>query len=193
MTTSPRPLRADAARNREKIVAAARETFAEAGLTAQMDDIAARAGVGVGTLYRHFPTKDALVQALVLDHFARFTELGREALAREDADAWTAFSDFMWQCAERHEEDRALNEVLSSQPAELPRQCAFDTGLAEVTSELMRRAQDAGAVRRDALPTDVPLLMCGLGAVLQSRWGEDAWRRYLTIGLDGLRASPGAR
>lgn len=187
-TSSPRPLRADAVRNREKIVAAAREVLAEYGLTAQMDDIARRAGVGVGTLYRHFPTKDALVRALVLDRFTMFAGFGREALAREGDDPWAVFSDWMWRCAEHHHADRALSELLSSFPAEIPRQAARETGLADVTAEMVRRARNAGVVRADATPQDVPLLMCGLGAVLHSHWGEDAWRRYFTIGLDGLKA-----
>jgi AcrR family transcriptional regulator len=157
-----------------------------------MDDIAGRAGVGVGTVYRHFPTKDALVRALVFEHMSGFATLGREALER-DVEPWTAFADWMWRCAEHHHEDRALCQVLASESGELPRQAALETGLQEVSGELMRRAQEAGAVRADAVVFDIPLVMCGLGAVLQSQWGPEAWRRYFTLVLDGLRACDGER
>ena len=110
------PRRADAQRNREKILVAARETFAECGLPAQMEDIAGRAGVGVGTLYRHFPTKDALLSELVRDHFDRFAERGRAALA-DGGDPWEVLSAHLWACAEQNREDRALAQVLASQPA----------------------------------------------------------------------------
>ena len=77
---APRPLRADARRNRERVIAAARVVFAEQGRDAQMDDVASRAGVGVGTVYRHFPTKEALIEALAIDRFERSSALGHEAL-----------------------------------------------------------------------------------------------------------------
>src|ERR1700756_2007672 len=81
---APRPLRADAARNRERVLAAAREAFAEYGRDAQMEDVARRAGVGVGTVYRHFATKEALVDALLETRFRQAMERAREALALED-------------------------------------------------------------------------------------------------------------
>ena len=86
-TIAPRPLRADARRNRERVLAAAGAAFAEAGFDAQVEDIARRAGVGVGTLYRHFPTKDALVDALAEAHFGHLADLLEAALGRE-GDPW---------------------------------------------------------------------------------------------------------
>src|SRR5688572_33033457 len=101
MDTATKPLRADARRNRERIVAAARAAFAEYGLDAQMDEIARRAELGVGTLYRHFPTKDALVAALVEARMSRMAELGREVLAG-DGDPAADFERFIRSCAGQH-------------------------------------------------------------------------------------------
>jgi AcrR family transcriptional regulator len=185
-TIESRPLRADARRNRAKIVEAARATFAEYGLETQMDEIARRAGVGVGTLYRHFPTKRALVRAIVQDHMERMAVLGRELL-EQAGDPWETFSGFLRMCGERNLSDRSLAQVLSSEPAETFQTAAEESGLRDVGGELLRRARDAGAARADAAVDDIPILMCGLGGVLES-WGEEAGRRYVTIMLDGLRA-----
>jgi AcrR family transcriptional regulator len=183
-TTDRRPLRADAVRNRAKIVEAAKAAFAERGLQTQMEDVARRAGVGVGTVYRHFPTKDALVRALVYDKMARMSEIAREAL-ESDLAPWEAFQSVFWRGAENQIADRALREVVASQPQEVFQQAADETQLEHRMAELLRRAQAAGAVRPELEPADVPLVMCGLAAVLQS--GRD-WERYLTFMLDGFRA-----
>jgi AcrR family transcriptional regulator len=185
-STEPRPQRADARRNRAKIVEAAQGCFAETGLETQMDDIARRAGVGVGTLYRHFPTKDALVQAIVHDHMASMAALGTELLAHE-GDPWEIFAGFLRTCSERSLSDRALAQVLSTQPAETFQNAAQTTGLRDVGGELLRRAQADRTARADATIDDIPIVMCGLGGVLESH-GTDAGRRYMTIMLDGLRA-----
>jgi AcrR family transcriptional regulator len=189
MTTpdaTTRPLRADAQRNRDKIVAAARDCFSEDGLDAQMEDVARRAGVGVGTVYRHFPTKDALVRALVVAQMEAMTARGPEFLAEADRDAWGAFSGFMRACAGKHEGDRGLAQVISTQPAESFIDVAMDTGLMKVTGQLLVAAQEAGVARRDLVATDVCLTMCGLSAVLES-FGEAGGRRYLEMMLDGMR------
>src|SRR5688500_19673412 len=110
----PRAQRADARRNREAIVEAARELMATDGTDAQMDDIARAAGVGVGTVYRHFPTKDDLIVALVGDRFARLAERAAEALSEDDP--WEAFCDLMRYSAEIQIRDRALSEFISSTP-----------------------------------------------------------------------------
>jgi AcrR family transcriptional regulator len=189
MTTpdaTTRPLRADAQRNRDKIVAAARDCFSEDGLDAQMEDVARRAGVGVGTVYRHFPTKDALVRALVVAQMEAMTARGPEFLAEADRDPWGAFSGFMRACAGKHEGDRGLAQVISTQPAESFIDVAMDTGLMKVTGQLLVAAQEAGVARRDLVATDVGLTMCGLSAVLES-FGEAGGRRYLEMMLDGMR------
>jgi AcrR family transcriptional regulator len=189
MTTpdaTTRPLRADAQRNRDKIVCAARECFSEDGLDAQMEDVARRAGVGVGTVYRHFPTKDALVRALVVSQMEAMTARAPEFLAEAERDAWGAFSGFMRACAGKHEGDRGLAQVISTQPAESFIDVAMDTGLMRVTGQLLVAAQEAGAARRDLVATDVGLTMCGLSAVLES-FGEAGGRRYLELMLSGMR------
>ena len=111
---STRPPRADARRNRARVLEAARTCFGESGLEAQVDEIARCAGVGVGTVYRHFPTKEALYEALASDHFLRLAATAREALG--GADSWEAFSGFMRRAAELQASDRALAEVMAAQP-----------------------------------------------------------------------------
>ena len=181
-------LRADARRNREAVLAAARERFGECGLECQMEDIARTAGVGVGTVYRHFPTKGDLIAALVSDRFGRLAERAEEALAQEDP--WEAFCDLMRYSAEHQVRDRALSEFLSSQP-QLAQHEAVQSGLADLTAQLIAKAQRAGAMRKDAVIEDVPTLICGLGAVTAGAAGnmpELNWERYVEIMLDGLRA-----
>ena len=186
-TAAPKPQRADARRNREKIVAAARSAFAEYGLEAQMDEIARRADVGVGTLYRHFPTKDAMVRAIVHTHMEGMAERGREVLAKGDADPWDAFAGFMRLCGEKHLRDRGLAQVMSSQPARTFEQAAVESGLVDTMDQLLRRAQKSGQARADAQVQDVPLVMCAIGAVLES-WGEPGARRFMELVLDGFGA-----
>lgn len=189
MTPPNRPQRADAQRNREKILEAAMRAFAETGLTTQMEDLARQAGVGVGTLYRHFPTKEDLVRALIVVHMAGMAEEAGRRLADVDADPWENFAGFLRQNAERHEQDRVLSQVLATQPSSWFRHAAVvETELAERASALMARAQAAGVVRPDARGEDIPIIMCGLSAVREAEWGPTASQRYLSLMLDGLRA-----
>jgi AcrR family transcriptional regulator len=181
-------LRADARRNREAVLAAARERFGKCGLDCQMEDIARTAGVGVGTVYRHFPTKGDLLAALVTDRFRRLAARAEQALAEDDP--WQAFCDLMRYSAEFQVRDRALSEFLSSQP-QLGQHEAVQSGLADLTAELIAKAQRTGGMRKDAVIEDVPTLICGLGAVTAGAAGnmpELNWERYVEIMLDGLRA-----
>src|SRR3954467_1980082 len=109
-----RPLRADARRNRERVLTAARAVFAAQGHEAQMDDVARQAEVGVGTVYRHFPTKEALIEALALEAFAHGAASAREAL--EIADPWEALAHALWAAAEILAGDRALAELMALLP-----------------------------------------------------------------------------
>jgi AcrR family transcriptional regulator len=180
-------MRADARRNREKVLKAGRKCLADDGLDAQMEDIARRAKVGVGTVYRHFPTKDALVEALAAERFKGLTEKAREAL--DDPDPWAGFAEFMHYSASVQANDRALSEIMGARP-EVMSEAAEESGLFEPVSKLIAKAQKAGSLRRDVVPEDVPLLMCGLARAPRrdSKGPESNWERYLGIVLDGLRA-----
>jgi AcrR family transcriptional regulator len=181
----PRAERADARRNRRRVLTAARRCMARDGLAAQMEEIARDAGLGVGTIYRHFPTKDDLVDALAVARFERLAELAREAL--EQPEPWPAFERFVRASAKIQHEDRALSEVLVSRPQTM-QAAAERVGILGLTAELMRRAQDAGELREDAEPTDVPMLLCALAGT--HRMPKMDPERYIAIALDGLR-SPG--
>ncbi len=178
-----RPMRADARRNRERIVKAARAVFAQYGRDAQMDDVARKAKLGVGTLYRHFPTKEALVQALAADKFERLQVAASECLQIEDC--WEAFAGFVRATARQMAADRALYEAVQGADA---RGAAEAAGLRETVTELIRRAQAAGTVRADFDIEDIPMFMCSLGAAIQMAGGDTArWERHLELMLDGLR------
>lgn len=182
---SPRPLRADARRNRERIMAAARACFASDGLEAQMDDVARRARVGVGTLYRHFPDKQALLSALAAERFGQLAELAAGALEIEEP--WQAFRTFMWRSAELASTDRAHCQVLGATPEHESPELE---SLRARTAELVRRGKLAGSIRTDFQPDDVPVIMCALGRVMERAHGAEPvpWQRYLSLVLDGVRA-----
>jgi AcrR family transcriptional regulator len=182
-----RPLRADARRNHAAIVRAARAVFARHGRDAQMDDVARRAKVGVGTLYRHFPTKEALLAALAEDRFRQLAALAQRAL--EIDDPWEGLVDFMHEGTKLHASDRALGELLVGEPG-MMRDAAFATqGLQPAIEQLVARAQAAGAVRGDARWEDIPMAFCALCHVEGPP--RASWQRLLALVLAGLRA-PGA-
>ena len=190
-TTAERPLRADARRNRERVLEAARRCFADDGLDAQIFDIARAAKVGVGTVYRHFPTKQALAEAIAADHFDRLAARAREAL--DEPDPWAGFSAFLRDSAQRQAGDRALAEVMAAEPEVMCDAASRRPDLHDALAELVHRAQEAGKLRADLVPADVPMLICGIGrATLAGSKGPTmSPRRYLEIVLDGLRA-PGS-
>src|SRR3954452_22069013 len=129
-----RPLRADARRNRQAIVRAARAVFARDGRQAQMDDVARRAKVGIGTVYRHFPTKEALLEALAQDRFDQMAAFAKDAFEVEDA--WESLDGFLRRCIELQASDRALSEVLQEQPV-LMGEAARRSGLFDAADALV--------------------------------------------------------
>jgi AcrR family transcriptional regulator len=177
-----KPLRADARRNRERILKAARVVFAHEGIHSQIDDVAKRAKVGVGTVYRHFPTKEALLDALVREHFDEIAGFAREAVEREDA--WEGFCELMWRAAGHNAQDMAFCEAIASSDKSA---IIEEVGLMSSTRELIARAKQLGRMRPDATEDDVAIMMIGASAVMRSH--PDAWRRHITLMLDGLRAS----
>jgi AcrR family transcriptional regulator len=187
--TEPKPLRADARRNREAIVKAARKVFSDKGQDAQMDDIARRAKVGVGTVYRHFPTKEALLEELVRESFRELAQMWIDALERPDP--WDTFVELMWRSAELHAGDRAFTEVIAEAKMAVADRAAVETGLNDSLMDLVKRCQAAGTMREDLAIEDLQALFCGLGAVMARDPGDGrVWRRYLTLMIDGLRPAP---
>lgn len=180
-------LRADARRNREAVMAAAKKLFADQGLDAQMPDVAHAAKVGVGTVYRHFPTKDHLIGALVAERFERLAENVRENLGTEDP--WEGFAGFIRFATQIQADDRGLCEVIGSRP-ELMDAAARAAGLPELCDRLVKRAQDAGELRPDIEWEDIPMIACGLGSVTRATVGPamGRWPRLVELILDGLRA-----
>jgi len=188
--STERPLRADAARNRAKVLDGARKAFSVEGLDAEMADVAKRAGVGVGTVYRHFPTKEALTTALAADHFQRMADMTEEAL-EAGGDPWDAFEALIWRAAEYTAGDIGMCEVLAQTTTTQSVAILADESerLRAATFALVERAKQTGVMREDATAWDVPTMMCGFGkiAVIEARGGPMSWRRYLELMLDGMR------
>jgi AcrR family transcriptional regulator len=183
-SVSSRPRRADAERNRSRILAAASELFAERGLDASMPELAERAGVGVGTVYRAFPDKDHLLGAVVAE---RLRWLAGEIEAAIDAtEPWTAFTDVIWKGATLHVKDRAFHQCMRA-AIELPEVREARGRTLDAFQRLIERAQASGAMRGDVVAEDIPMLMAGVGLSRAAEPGA-AWERHLAVVLDGLRA-----
>jgi AcrR family transcriptional regulator len=185
-----RALRADARRNRQAVIDAARHLFAEKGLDAQVPDVAREANVGVGTVYRHFPTKDQLIAAIAAEHFDRIADRAREAL--DSADAWAGLCDFIRFSVQIQADDRGLCEVMGYRP-DLMDSAARAAGLVELSQQLVKRAQECGQLRPDVHWQDIPMIACSLGHVTHGNPPPSSgrWPRLVEIILDGLRA-PGS-
>jgi AcrR family transcriptional regulator len=189
---APRALRADARRNREAVIAAAKRLFADEGLDAQMPDVAKAARVGVGTVYRHFPTKEDLIAALAAERFERLAEKARDAIGAEDP--WEGLCDFIRFSAQIQADDRGLCEVMGSRP-EVMEVSAYAVGLDELAAEMVKRAKGSGKLRKDLEWRDIPMIACGLGRITPAEMGPATgrWPRLVEIIIDGLRAPGSAK
>ncbi|WP_369830874.1 TetR/AcrR family transcriptional regulator [Mycobacterium sp. 1245852.3] len=188
-----RPLRKDAERNRQRVVEAARDLFASRGLEATLNDVAHHAGVGVGTVYRRFPTKESLVEAIFEDGIDEATALAESAL--QEKNSWRGFVGFFEQFCELTATDRGLREAVFSKAYGGDRVEASRLRLTPAISKLVERAKDDGYLRPDVSTTDMPFLALLAGTVSEyaGHVEPQLWRRYLAIFLDGLRPRRGQR
>lgn len=188
MTAEPRrALRADAERNRQRVLQAARELFADKGMEATLNDVAHHANLGVGTVYRRFATKEELVDAIFEDAIDQVVELAESAEQQENS--WDAFVWFVEHLCELTATDRGLREmVYSTAYGGRGVECARDR-LTPHMVKLVKRARDDGYLRPDIEHTDMPIL--GLLAGTVSQWAghvePELWRRYTALLLEGMR------
>jgi AcrR family transcriptional regulator len=187
MSTDQRTLRADARRNRERIMSSGRVLFARDGPEAQMDEIAAHAGVGIGTVYRHFPTKEALLTEMVRVRFQEFAAIA--TLAEDAVDPRDALETVMRRSAEAVEGDVGFQlAMMGSDQLEWEGIEEQKAVLAAVLTRIIRRAVSAGVVRDDFTFEDFGMVMCGVTSTMYYKPGSADWRRHLAIILHGVRA-----
>jgi AcrR family transcriptional regulator len=187
-----RPLRRDAERNRQRILDAARVVFADRGLSGSHDDIAREAGVGVGTVYRRFPDKEQLIDALFEARIQEIADVARAAV--DHPDPWEALVGFLMRTQELQSQDRGLKELVLGGSRGAERAVAARSLIAPLAGQILQRAKDAGAVRSDFELTDLPMIQLAIGTIAESSRdiAPDIWRRTMTLVIDGLRAE-GAR
>ena len=183
-----RPKRADARRNYEKVLAAAREAFAEGGESTALEEIARRAGVGIGTLYRHFPNRQALVEAL---YVGEVEEVCRSAAEVEDADPWEALSGWFERFIGYIATKQALaHELLNYLDRDAKLFKISRASLFEAGEPLLTRAQEAGVVRADVGIAEVIQMVMGIAKIPAADPAQN--QHILRVALDGLRYRPGA-
>ncbi|MEU5031846.1 TetR/AcrR family transcriptional regulator [Streptomyces milbemycinicus] len=187
MSPGARPLRADAARNRDKLLAAAAEVFGERGLDAPLEEIARRAKVSIGTLYNHFPTREAFFDAIFPGRLAALDRLAATAAA--DPDPWNGFVGFVEGMFALQAEDRGLNDAMTKRfplAPDLNDVCRRGDGV----EQIIARAKDSGQLRPDFEPQDLATLIWAMSKVIGESMdvAPQAWRRCLAFFLDGLRA-----
>lgn len=183
-----RPLRVDAERNLSRLLDVAREAFAEEGLGVSVEAIARRAGIGKGTVFRRFETKEQLIAAVIRDRLEEGTRLASALLNEPDAGA--ALREFMRLGASLQARDRGFFEAVAQTGLTDEQLQSAKAELIELTAALLGRAQEQGAVRADVTPEDVIMLQCAsvqAGAPFHAAT-PDLWRRYVDIAFDGLRA-----
>jgi AcrR family transcriptional regulator len=179
-------LRRDAERNRQRILEAARQGFAERGLGITLDEIARLAGVGVGTVYRRFPNKEELIDALFEDRIGEVAALAESLLS--EPDAWRALTTFLEGAVRLLASDRGLRELVLGSKYGPERVLRGRDRIKPLAERLVSRAQESGALRADMSATDIPLILFMIDAVVDATREVDpeAWRRALGMVLDGL-------
>jgi AcrR family transcriptional regulator len=182
-----RPLRSDAERNRRRILRAAAEVFTERGLDATLDDVAHHAGVGVGTVYRRFPDKEALVEELFTERIDALVADSEKACTASDP--WTGLTWYLEHVAETFTGNLGFRQLMMFGTYGATCSGYARDRMRPVVTRLVERAQAAGQVRRDLAPTDIPfILLMVTGAAEHARdVRRDVWRRYLALILDGMR------
>ncbi len=182
-----RPLRADAERNRRKLLDAAADLFARKGLSVGLDEIARHAGVGVGTAYRRFPDKEQLIAALFEDRVEQVVALAEQAAERDDA--WAGLEEFLSRNVQLQSTDQGLKELVFGSPLGRARVESARARIMPAVVRIVARAQAAGQLRGDVEHTDIALtvfMLTGLADITRGTH-PDVWRRHLRIVLDGLR------
>ena len=188
--TAPRPLRRDAQRNRDRLVAVARDVFAEHGLDAPVEEIARRAEVGVGTLYRRFPAKEDLIDAVFEDTLAELLAIARESLEADDA--WEGFSSYVERVVELNASNRGLHAVIGPHAHGRARLDRVRRRMRPLVGKLIARAQAEGTLRSDFKGHDLRMIFAATGRVIELAPDEPQLRRrFLGFLLDGLRADGG--
>ena len=183
-----RPLRRDARENRERILEAAQGAFAEFGTEASVEEIACRASVGIGTLYRRFPTKDALIDAVFENHLDRIAAAAERAL--EEPDAWEALLGYLAFVVGLQAADRGFSEIVGSNLRNEELLARARTRLRPLVQRLIVQAQEAGELRADVVYEDISVLLWTTGRVVDATRdvAPEFWERYLALTADGLRA-----
>ena len=189
-SSSDKPLRKDAERNRRRILDAARELFAQRGLEATLNDVAHHAGVGVGTVYRRFPDKSELIDSLFEEDFEEMVGRAEQALA--DPDPWNGIVGFLTGTAEAQFADKGLQDLLTETPEGMARIARVRRRLLPLVTELIARAQSAGQLRDDVHASDLAMAQLMVASVIDSarEVAPELWRRYLELILRGM-AGPG--
>lgn len=187
--TPARPLRSDAARNRARILAAASELFAVEGIDASLEEVAARAGVGVGTLYRRFGDREGLIDALFEDQIEEVVALAERALGFDDP--WAGLVFFLRRSTALSVVDRGLRQAVVSPGRGLERAAHARDKIAPLATQLLDRARDSGRLRGDLGAFDIPLMQLMLGAIadVTGEVAPEYWERFLTLLLDGMCTS----
>lgn len=190
---APRRLRADAARNQERIVAAARELFGERGLEISLDDVAERAGVGVGTVYRRFDSKKELIVQVFARQMDEFVAAAESAAANEDP--WAGLVEFFEYACEHLAGSRGFSEVILELDDQIERFRTMRERMQPPLNRIVERARATGDLHQDVQPTDLFALVHMIDGFAEfcRPVAPETWRRYMAVALNGVRGDGTAR